>query len=265
MLGFLCNPRSHLILACGALTSCATSYFVDPVATPVFTTPWQGEVQGSIASHNKIYLEGACALPFNIAIVATRENWAHGLDNDQEMTSLALGHFWPSIDSEQTILAFAGFGAGFHRTGPNFSYNFSGPPLQAPSVQTLQAVHEIVSQTLTGSSDFRKYFVEFEYAYSPGKNGSFGLASRLEYLDQYRFDQTIDQRISDSTITRDTTFTLDNTPKHTLSLDLVAFGSIGISFLQLYGQLLVSLPLHGIYGNWDWDVFVATAGIRVLF
>src|SRR4051812_28851475 len=89
------------------LPSCSASYFVDPVSTLVFTATGQGYLQGTLATHNKLFLEGGYALPKDNAVILTRENFAHGFDNDQELTSLALGHFWPNHDSTSSFLVLA--------------------------------------------------------------------------------------------------------------------------------------------------------------
>ncbi|HWF44759.1 MAG TPA: hypothetical protein VG537_08970, partial [Candidatus Kapabacteria bacterium] len=173
------------------LSSCGTTYFVDPVSTPVFTAAGQGYIQGSLATHTKLFLEGAYALPFNYTVVLTRENFAHGLDNDQSLTSFAFGHFWPNRDSTSSFQVLAGFGTGSHRIGPNAYYtpnpgSFAMAPRAFPSKSTDTTTSSSLEWLLTGNSDFRKYFIQAIEAFRESY-GTLGVAVRLSYLDQYHY------------------------------------------------------------------------------
>jgi hypothetical protein len=252
-----CNRKLFLILLTFSGFSSCGAYFVDPVATPVFTAPWQGNVQINTTTDKKFYFEGAASLPFNLALVASRGFWGHNLINDQEMTSIALGKFWPI--NNISLLALGGVGEGSQRTGPGYL------------THTFENIYDLL--LLDGNSDFRKYFIEFEFARSdsiqlkwfPGlsETNSYGIATRLEYLNLYRFNQTTKEWSDAPTAhPNDTTYSIDNAPEHALGLDLVAFVSVGISFVQLYEQFLVRLPISG-YVNMDG--LVSTAGLRIAF
>ncbi|MDP4199968.1 MAG: hypothetical protein Q8922_08240 [Bacteroidota bacterium] len=241
------------ILLLAGLSSCVTNYFVDPVPTPVFTAPWQGSVQANLSSHGKLFFEAAGSLPSNLVVVASRESWGHDLINDQEMTSIGFGQF--RVRDHLTLLALGGFGAGSQRTGPNY----------------LARLFNVPARLVDGSSDFHKYFLEVEGATTDSINlfgsanpvltSSLGFGGRIEYLDRYRFNQT--SRVAPSTGYSDTSVTIEKDPKHSLHLDLVSFVSVGISFVQLYGQILLCFPLSG-YREYL-DFFVATAGVRLAF
>src|ERR1035437_10663531 len=132
----------------GGLSSCTTNYFVDPIPTPVFTKPFEGNINAVATWDNKLYFEGSYSLPGDIAVVASRQFWSRGLDKDQEMTSIAAGKFW-SLNGV-SVLALGGYGAGSHRTGPDYI--------------THMPFNVFYDKSIEGSSDFRNYLVELEIA-----------------------------------------------------------------------------------------------------
>ncbi len=252
-------------IALVGLSSCTTNYLVDPVPTPVFTGPWQGSVQANVTTDSKYCFEGECSLPMNGAIVVSREFWRQGIDQDQQMTNIGLGRFWTSGHS--SILLLGGFGAGSARSGPDDVISL---PFMAYDVGRLDS-----------RSDFRKYFAVFEYGvldtplvpFSLTPVGvSYGIASRIEYLDRYNFSQreTSFGSTSDSThsYVEDTTTTYDNLPKHSWNIDLVAFYAFGVSAFdlpsfQIYTQVLIRIPLGGY--QLYMDRAVATVGVQFSF
>jgi hypothetical protein len=210
------------------------NYFVDPISTPIFTASGQGELQVNYTSHAKFYVEGAYALPYHLAIIAKHTSWQHNLANDQSMTSISAGKFWTPVNGVMFLL-LGGFGAGSQRFGPNYQL-----PDYGSSYET----------SLDGGSDFRKYFIEGVFAKrdsffvfgeaSPPLVNSWGIAARVEYLDQYRFNQIAHTQASyDPTIPE---FTFSNEPQHTTALDGALFMAFGMGFVELYGQVRLRAP-----------------------
>ncbi len=241
------HPIILLLVSGFLVSSCTTNYLVDPVPTPVFTHEWQAEVEASKTTDRKLDFEAACSLPSNVAIVATHESWSSSLLSDVEMSSLAGGKYWSH--DEASYLALIGVATGSTRTGP-------GEAIFIPFI-----TGDI--GTLEGTSDFRECFLQIQTAMTLPMHpfmstedigsSSFGGAARVEYLDRYQFNQT--------TIQGDTT--IDNASKHSLNLDLVGFVSVGISFVNIYGQILMRLPLAGYQSYMD--PVVATAGVKLTF
>ena len=241
-----------LLLALSALSSCAASHFVDPISTPVFTAPLQGEVQGNIDAHDKISIQGACSLPMDFAIDVSRENWSHGLSNDQEGTSVAAGHFWP-IDNS-SILVLGGFGFGSHRLS-----NLSG-------YSSMNASQKL---SYTGNNDFRDYFLQLSYSHTLSNaplRCDIGVASRFIYLDQYNFYQSeLEWTVeSNSNVNSDSSLSIYTNPRQSTQLDFAGFFTVGIEHIQLYLQLLVQLPLAS-YTDDPVDVLMASCGLKVAF
>ncbi len=269
-ISYLCT----CFIAILSLASCQSNYFIDPIVTPAFTKPWQASAQANLTINNKFCFEGAAALPSDFAVTLSREFWAHGLDNDQEMTSVSAGKFWAMHDV--TWLAMGGFGFGSQRTGPEYAfYKFQGIA-EAPGIDLPPHASPNVSY-LDGHSDFRRYFLDVEYAHStaelgfgssyPGEvKGSWGFATRLEYLNRFRFTQSVSEVSDTSGNGLDTTYSMDISPKHDLALDLAAFLTSGIPyvpFAQLSGQLLLRIPLNGDVTYQQ--LGVASLGIRFTF
>jgi hypothetical protein len=257
------------------LSSCTPNYFVDPIPTPAFTEPGQFEATGYLAVHNKMYLEAAYSLPSNYAVLASRESWSRGFNNDQEMTTIAAGHFWVAPGKDETLLVLAGFGVGSHRIGPDYSYyNNTQPPLAAPSDTFRHNEPFFGRYALEGTNDFRRYFSSFALTWLdtsyyfgssyPTVSSSIGIAARLEFVDHYHY-ALISRPWPDTILNRtiDSTTIIDNAPKHTLSFGVATFFTVGIGFLQLYGQAQMAAPIAG-YSEY-WDLFTAAAGIRISF
>jgi hypothetical protein len=254
------SRNRFLIQFCLALTSlwsCSgvVNHFVDPVSMPIFTAPGQGEIQVNYTSHSKFYIEGAYALPYQFAIVAKHTSWQHNLANDQSMSSVAAGKFWTPGNGSMFML-LGGYGVGSQRFGPNY---------QLPDYMSNSET------SLDGSSDFRKYFFEALFAERDSINlfgraqppllNSWGVAARVESLNQYRFNQIAHTRGSyDPTIPE---FTYSSSPQHNSAIDLACFTTFGMGFLELYGeaQIRFTSPFYTDYV----DHLVFTCGLRFSF
>lgn len=265
-------------LVCGLvpIAGCTTSYFVDPMSTPVFTEPGQAEVQGSITENGKYYFEGAYSLPENIEVLGNFQLWGHGLTNDQQSLSFGLGKFWPLRDSENILSVLGGAGIGFHRSGPNMYFDpnpISQPPGRADQKDKVLPLSSFDTAFMTANNNFRNFYAQFTWAQqislddNPKHNLlTGGLASRIEYVDQFHFFQ----KVIDSLGEPDQLASIDNGPKHLWHLDFAVFLSInmeflGLDFIQLYGQMMLDLPLNGLQGQTYFEIYPVSAGLRFTF
>ncbi len=229
-----------VVLTIVLLSSCGTSYFVDPVITPLFTGPNQVNAQFDFSTHQVFYFEGAYSLPQNFLLSASYEPWSGAGNTDQNMTSLALGHFWLRDNLIPTVIG--GYGWGQHSFGNNYWVH--------------DPFNNEIRDSAQGLSKFRRFFLEgyisrvskgFED--SAWLSSSYGFGARADYIDKYFSSDT-----SVVNVTR---------PLHPLAADLFIFGSIGIRHIQLYAQLL--WRLQSASGIELGDGFVSTAGLQLAF
>ncbi len=239
--------KSAYFFALLLLSSCTSNYFADPIVTPIFSAPWQGEIQGNIDVH-KLSLEGAYSLPLNLAIAASRESWGSGLANDQEMTSFAAGRFWYWGSSSALVLA--GFGFGSHRIS---------------NALTSTGYNAAQVESLTGINDFRRYFLQFSVSRDvfPGPfKFSVGAAARVNFLDQFRFYESAVQWYTIGP--PDSNLVVTSSPHRSWQLDLAGFISAGFEYVQIYGQLNLQLPFAD-NPDYPLDIPLASAGVRFSF
>ena len=266
---------SLLAFAVPGLSSCESNYLIGPVPTPAFTHPWQSSVGAHLTVYDKLLFDAAASLPKDFVISVAHESWGHGLDNDQEMTSFGAGKFWAKHSNIWLVLA--GFGYGSQRTGPAYPYSEYQGFMQAPRAG-LPPNADLGVQYLDGNSKFRKYFIEATFTHTSQNYGfatpytgevksSWGFISRLEYLDRYQYLQSISEVVDTTGFkTFDTTFSIDQSPNHILSLDFGGFVSASIpyiDFAEVYAEVLFRRVLNG---DADYqDIGTACVGLRLTF
>jgi hypothetical protein len=224
-----------LLCSCVLIESCGSTYFADTAPAPLFTRPWQGNVQANISSQGALYFQAASSLPADWAAYISHEPWSKGSTSDQLLTSIAMGHFW----GRDNLLAgaFAGYGWGVHRYGEGFERR-----------NNLANSYDVDSAF--GYSNFRMYYVDGYFADvtfgqldSTLITNAYGFGFRMGYLDTY--------------FTSNSSVTTVTSPARSIYEDVIVFGTLGIEYAQLFAQLLLRFQ--------DGILPIAAGGVRFAF
>ena len=249
-----------LVFWASMFCSCASNYFVEPIGVPHFTSAWQTTVQADVDAHRKLYFAADMALPDNFLMRVIFSPWSSGLTNDQRFLSFGLGHFWLLQSSSplgsSSLSVLTGLSEGAHKmvdaqgmTGDNF-----------------------LEARMTGNSDFRKYFltgsVSLPVAYARIGNDTLiirsGGATRLSYLDRYRFYESVRQWTTFNNYQNDTSVVITTGAQPIWILDFSPFFEIGYFHISMLGELRFTYPFS-IPDNRFFDYISSSLGLRYTF